>query len=37
VALKAATLLLFGLVETVNRRMNALWDRRRHRAGGWVD
>jgi len=37
VVLKAATLLLFGLVEAVNRRMNALWDRRRHRANGWVD
>jgi len=37
VALKAATLLLLGLVETVNRRMNALWDRRRRRANSWVD
>ena len=37
VALKAATLLLLGLVETVNRRMNALWDRRRRRANGWVN
>lgn len=37
VVFKAATLLLLGLVETVNRRMNALWDRRRRRANGWVD
>lgn len=37
VALKAATLLLLRLVETVNRGMNALWDRRRRRANSWVD
>ncbi len=37
VVLKATTLLLLGLVETVNRRMNALWDRRRHRANSWMD
>jgi len=37
VVLKAATLLLLGLVETVNRRMNALWNRRRRRANSWMD
>jgi len=37
VVIKATTLLLLGLVETVNRRMNTLWDRRRRRANSWVD
>lgn len=34
---KVANRLLFGLVEMVGRGMNALWDRRRRRADGWVD
>ena len=34
---KVAKVLLSGLVDVAGRRMNALFDRRRRRANGWVD
>jgi len=37
VVFKAAKFLLFGLAEAVARGVNALWNRRRRRANGWVD
>jgi len=37
VMFKAAKFLLFGLAEAVGRGVNAVWDRRRRRANGWVD
>ncbi len=37
VVFKAAKFLLFGSAEAATRGVNALWDRRRRRANGWVD